>query len=84
MRHTEDSQGFTWVDGRTTEEEVRKDTGAKFSAYCNEQLKALMLQVKALSEHAGVELVPSFVEQLKLREEIMADHRDRKAKALED
>lgn len=73
-----------WKDTLPVVSEVIAETSNKFEILQNEQLKALMLQVKELSEKAGVDLLPVFEEQLKLRDAIMEDHKARKANAEPD
>jgi len=82
LKKLDKSKKFNWVLNKQTYSEVSEETQTKFNS--SEQLKALMLQVKELSEKSGVNLLPVFEEQLKLRDAIMEDHKARKANAEPD
>lgn len=78
MRKQSDaSRPFTWVDNRKTKAELDVETTAKFDK--DAQLKALMLQVKKLSEEAGIDLHPVFAEQVLVREQILETHNQEKS-----
>lgn len=76
------SKKFLWVNDKFTYSEISQETSNKFDS--NEQVKALMLQVKALCEHVNLDLLPVFAKQLELRDAIMKDHAARKANAEPD
>lgn len=84
LKFTKDDAGFKRPAFIKTTGEVRKETQDQFASQRDEQLKALMLQVKKLSEEAGIKLDPSFVEAVQVRETIMADHQARKAGSVPD
>jgi hypothetical protein len=83
-REFNEAKGFTWVDVTHTHTDVIVETQQKFSSLRDDQLKALMLQVELLSKKKGVDLHPAFEEALQTREEIMEDHKARKAQAEPD
>lgn len=60
------------IIGALSKPEVDAETQVKFNI--NEQLKALMLQVKAISDKLSVPYDPAFQEQITVREKIMAEH----------
>jgi len=79
LKKLDKSKNFVWITNTNTYSEVSEETASRFDS--NEQIKALMLQVKALCEHAKLDLLPVFANQLELRDTVMKDHAARKANA---
>jgi len=82
LKKLDKSKKFVWIKNTQTYSEVSEETANSFDS--NEQIKALMLQVKALCFHAKLDLLPVFAKQLELRDAIMKDHATRKANAEPD